>query len=155
MWKRIMLIVFLIFAALVIAGFSAIYIQNSRVPDLGVTNGQFMPLKPTPNNVSTQTDVAEKKVAPWPFKGTEQATMAAIKQAVESYGGAQIKKETDDYLYVVFTTSVMHFHDDAEFWLDTKDRLVQFQSSSRAGKSDLGLNRQRYDALTELYNQAP
>ena len=78
--------------------------------------------------------------------------MNAIKQVVATYGGADIKKETTDYLYVVFTTSGLKFHDDAEFWLDTENRQVHFRSSSRAGYSDMGLNRKRYDALTELYN---
>lgn len=143
----------IILAVLIALAFAAIYWQNSQVPTLGVSNGQLTPISSKPNNVSTQSDVAEKKVAPLPFKDTPENTKFAIKRAVEAYGGATIKEETDTYLYVVFTTSLMKYHDDAEFWLDTDNKVVHFRSASRAGKSDLGLNRTRYEALTELYQQ--
>ena len=79
--------------------------------------------------------------------------MAAILTAVKSYGGAEVIKQEADYLYVVFTTDLMKFHDDAEFYLDADAREVHFRSSSRAGYSDRGLNRQRYEKLTTLYQQ--
>lgn len=145
--------ILIVLAVLVALAFGAIYWQNAQVPTLGVTEGKLTPLSDKPNNVSTQTDVADKKVQPLPFKDTAANTLFAIKRAVEAYGGADIKAETDTYLYVVFTTSMMKYHDDAEFWLDTDNKVVHFRSASRAGRSDLGLNRQRYEALTELYNQ--
>ncbi|MEJ2045484.1 MAG: DUF1499 domain-containing protein [Reinekea sp.] len=141
----------IIIVAVVAFNAAFIVIQNNRVPALGVTNGQFKPVSNKPNNVSTQTDVAEKQVATLPFKSTPEATMAAIKKAVETYGGAEIKQETAAYLYVVFTTPRMKFHDDVEFWLDTQNKAVHFRSSSRAGYSDMGQNRKRYDSLAELY----
>ena len=51
--------------------------------------------------------IDDKKVATLAFKETPEATMTAIKKAVESYGGATVKEETDSYFYVVFTTSLM------------------------------------------------
>ncbi|EAR07883.1 DUF1499 domain-containing protein [Reinekea blandensis] len=143
----------IIIAVLIVLAFAAIYWQNAQVPNLGVRDGKLAPLSSKPNNVSTQTDVAEKKVEPLPFKDTTENTMFAIKRAVEAYGGGEIKEETDTYLYVVFTTSLMKYHDDAEFWLDTDNQVVHFRSASRAGRSDLGLNRTRYETLTELYKQ--
>lgn len=145
---------FLIFLVVFIAAnFGRIYWQNSQVPTLGVTDGKLAPISKKPNNVSTQTDVDEKRVTPWPFKGSQEETMAAIKAAVNTYGGATVQTETADYLYVIFTTSLMKYHDDAEFWLDAENQVVHFRSASRAGYSDMGLNRKRFDALTELYNQ--
>lgn len=130
-----------------------LYYQNSQVPRLGVSQGRFQPLSPKPNGVSSQTDVASQRVEPWTFKDTQGATMAALKAAVAAYGGAAVKTQTDDYLYVVFTTPSLRFHDDVEFWLNTSKREVEFRSSSRAGYSDMGLNRERYQKLSELYHQ--
>jgi uncharacterized protein (DUF1499 family) len=144
----ITLIIIVLFLAI---NFGRIYFQNAQVPQLGVNNGQLAPISKKPNNVSTQTEDAEKKVPTLPFKATPEATMNAIKAAVAGYGGGKIQQETNDYLYVVFTTSLMKYHDDVEFWLDTENKEVHFRSSSRAGYSDMGLNRKRWEALAELY----
>lgn len=146
-----MTIILSLIVLFIAANFGRIYYQNNQVPTLGVTDGKFAPISKKPNNVSSQTDSSEKVVAPLPFKDSTEATMTAIKQAVTTYGGATIKTETQDYLYLVFTTSLMKYNDDVEFWLDTNAKQVHFRSSSRAGYSDMGLNRQRYDAIAELY----
>lgn len=144
----------IILAVLIAAFFIRITIENNRVPKLGVTDGKLAPISKKPNNVSTQTDVPQKKVATWAFKDSPEATMAAIKKAVEQFGGATVKEESDDYLYVIFTTALMKYRDDAEFYLDKNEGVVHFRSCSRAGYSDMGLNRTRYNELSELYRMA-
>lgn len=59
--------------------------------------------------------------------------------------GSQIITDQENYLYVQFTTCVMRFVDDAEFWFDPQSNVVQVRSASRLGKSDLGVNRQRIE----------
>ena len=142
------LIIFVVFIA---ANFGRIYYQNVQVPQLGVENGQLKPVSKKPNNVSSQAEDEEKKVATLPVKATTAETMSALKQAVNKYGGATVKAETEDYLYVIFTTDLMKYHDDVEFWIDEANGVVHFRSASRAGYSDMWLNRKRYDALAELY----
>jgi uncharacterized protein (DUF1499 family) len=144
---------FIIVAVLIALAFIAIYVQNSRAPSLGHNQGSLKPLSGKPNAVSTQAEDVGLRVAPWSFKADQQATMAAIIEAVKGYGGAGIIKQEADYLYVVFTTDLMKFHDDAEFYLDTDTKEVHFRSASRAGYSDQGLNRRRYERLTTLYQQ--
>ena len=136
---------------LLAAIFGYAYYQNSQVPTLGVTQGKLKALSKKPNNVSSQTEIADKKVATLAFKESQASTMQALKQAVSAYGGGTIEKETNDYLYVIFTTSLMKYHDDVEFWLDSKNEEVHFRSASRTGYSDMGLNRQRYDKISALY----
>lgn len=142
-----------ILIVIVIVGLNAIrlIVQNNTTPSLGVTQGQFTPLVKRPNNVSTQTDDVSKQVNTLTFKDTQAQTMTALRKAVIAYGGATIIEERDDYLYVVFSTSLMRFKDDVEFWLDTPKKEVHFRSASRAGYSDMGLNRKRYEALAEHY----
>lgn len=151
---KILLIVVLVVLALLALNILTIVIQNSRAPELGHDNGKLKPLSKKPNAVSTQAEDEERRVRPWPFKSDLASTRAAIVEAVKAYGGAEIVTEQDDYLYVIFTTEKMRFHDDAEFYLDAEEQQVHFRSASRAGYSDMGLNRQRYERLTELYSQA-
>lgn len=148
---KILMIIVLVLITLVAIAFGFIYWQNSQVPALGHSNGQLAPLSGNPNGVSTRTDNADTLVDPWPFKADQATTMEAIKAAVAAYGGADIVREEADYLRVVFVTPKMGFRDDAEFYLDDQARVVHFRSESRAGKSDLGLNRQRHEQLTTLY----
>lgn len=142
-----------ILVALIVVNLIRIYWQNSQVPSLGHDAGQLKPLGPRPNSVSTQTDDTDKWVQPWPFKESREQTMQALLAVVEQYGGARIVEQDDHYLYVVFTTNLMKFHDDAEFYLNEEEQLVHFRSASRAGYSDMGLNRKRFEALTELYRE--
>jgi uncharacterized protein (DUF1499 family) len=133
------------------ASLGFLYYQNHQVPDLGVTDGRFRPLRNTPNGVSTQASDDEKRVDTLPFKESQQATMEALVKAVSQVPGSEIKVRDDNYLYVVFTTPTMRFHDDAEFWLDPEQSKVHFRSQSRVGYSDVGLNKKRYLKITKLY----
>ncbi|WP_232819279.1 DUF1499 domain-containing protein [Saccharospirillum mangrovi] len=150
---KILLIVLLVVVALLVLNIVRIVMQNTTVPTLGHDNGQLKPLSKKPNAVSTQAADEERRVRTWPFKADLASTRAAILEAVKAYGGAEVVTEADDYIYVVFTTAKMHYHDDVEFYLDNEAQQVHFRSASRAGYSDLGLNRQRYEKLTELYGQ--
>lgn len=146
-----MTITLIVLAVFIALNFGRIYYQNGQVPVLGVENGELKPISSKPNNVSTQAEDPEKNVATLPMKSTVEETIAAIKAALNEYGGAEIQQEQSDYIYAIFTTNLMKYRDDAEFWIDTENREVHFRSASRAGYSDMGLNRKRYEALTELY----
>ncbi len=140
--------------ALIVLNFMVIFMQNRRVPSLGVVNGRLTPLSKKPNGVSTQASDDTKKVETWPLKDSLSTTMKGIESAINSYGGARIIEQTDNYLYAVFTTKSMKFNDDVEFWIDEKNKEVHFRSSSRAGYSDMGLNRKRFEELKKAYNQS-
>ena len=137
--------------SLTLVGLTFVLYQTFHTPALGVTNGRFRPLSFRPNGVSTQATDPAKLVEPLPFKTDAAQTMEAIKTALESYGGYEIKKESKNYLRVVFITPTMRFRDDAEFWLDDAERVVQFRSQSRLGYSDRGLNKARYEELRKSY----
>ncbi len=126
--------------------------KNLRTPaGLGVQDGRLAEVPETPNGVSTQTSVTEKKVETLPFSGSIEESKFKILEAVKSYGGAEVIIEEEDYLYIIFTTGTMKFKDDAEFYFDANTKEIHFRSASRVGKSDLGLNRERYDAIRRLY----
>lgn len=150
-WKMILKVTMTLLAAS--AGF--IYYQNSVEPEVGVQDGRLKPLKKSPNGVSTQAEKPSKRVETLPFKDSSEDTMEALKTAATRYGGVVFKEETEDYLYLVFSTPTLGFRDDAEFWLDREAREVHFRSQARAGYSDRGMNRRRYNKLRELYLSAP
>jgi uncharacterized protein (DUF1499 family) len=73
--------------------------------------------------------------------------MARVRAAVESTAGAVVVKADGDYLYARYTTPLMHYTDDVEFWFDRSAGLVQVRSASRLGHGDMGANRKRIEAL--------
>ncbi len=91
-----MTIALIIFAIFVIGNIARLVYQNAIVPELGVTDGQLAPVSKKPNNVSTQTNQANKLVEPLPAKATLEQTMATIKKAVQAYGGATFEHETSN-----------------------------------------------------------
>lgn len=139
----------------IITLFSArLVVQNLITPSyLGHENGQLAPMPDTPNAVSSQTDIEDKYVAPLAYKENSQETMNAILSALTSMGNNEIQVQQNNYVHTVFTTGVLHFHDDVEILLDYQQKQINFRSQSRAGHSDLGVNRARYEQFKALYNQ--
>jgi uncharacterized protein (DUF1499 family) len=147
-----MKIVALIILALIVAFGALLTFQNLRTPThLGLKDGQLAPMPTKPNAVSSQTDVEDKKVEPLPFKATPEQTLEAVTAALTQLGGNEIQEQQSHYIYSVFTTPKMRYHDDVEIYLDNDAQLVHFRSQSRAGHSDMGVNRKRYDAFRALY----
>ena len=126
--------------------------------DLGVRDGRLKAPSSSPNSVSSQADMwpdhpqrERARIAPLPLLGSGPgagpATMTRLRQLVESTPGARVVLARPDYLQTTFTTPLMKFTDDAEFWFDPVAGVVQVRSASRLGESDLGANRARIEAL--------
>ncbi len=137
-----------------VIGAIAIYmlIKNNLAPNnLGVSNGKLAKMPNKPNAVSSQTEEKEKKVEALDFKGNLKDSKNRVIKVIENYGNVKIIKNETNYMYVVFTTGIMKYHDDVEFYFDENKNLIQFRSASRIGYSDMGLNRERYNKLREIY----
>lgn len=129
-----------------------IYFQNSKIPsNLGVANGELAPVPQTPNAVSSQTEDMDKKVEPLKFQGDMETSKKLIKKAIKVFGGGKIIKEKNNYLHVVFTSNLLRFNDDTEFYFYEAKEIVHYRSAARAGYSDLGVNKERYDELRRIY----
>lgn len=129
-------------------------LSGTRPADLGVRDGRLKPPSATPNSVSSQAALvpdhpmrAYASVEPLPMKGDARATMAALRTLLQGMKGAVLVTQRDDYLHVEFTTAVLRFVDDAEFWVDPAAGVVQVRSASRLGRKDFGVNRERLDAI--------
>lgn len=129
-------------------------LKGTPPSNLGVREGRLKPPAKTPNSVTSQAALypqhpmrAYAEIAPLELKGDGRATLAKIKAIVESMGGAQVIKSEPDYLYVQFTTRLMKFVDDSEFWFDPAAGVIQVRSASRVGHGDRGVNRARIEAI--------
>jgi uncharacterized protein (DUF1499 family) len=127
-----------------------------RMPaDLGVRDGRLKPPSRTENSVSSQADLwpdapqkAYARIAPLPLPGGDaKAAIARIAAVVEDLPGAHVVERRDDYLYAQFTTALMRYVDDVEFWVDPAAGVVQVRSASRLGSKDFGVNRARIESI--------
>lgn len=114
---------------------------GERPTTLGVVDGRLGTCPDSPNCVSSFEMRESHQIAPL------EASIAQVRAALVTMPGAQIIREQDLYLYAEFTTRLMGFVDDVEF-LELAGR-THVRSASRLGKSDLGVNRKRIEALRE------
>ncbi len=124
------------------------HFSGSRPTNLGVQNGRLAACPGTPNCVNSQSTEPGSQIAALKFQGDNP--IAQIKAAVLAQPGSAIISETDNYLYAEFTSSLMGFVDDVEFYVDSADKTVQVRSASRLGESDLGVNRKRIEAIRSM-----
>ncbi len=118
-------------------------------PLVGVNNGKLTACLATPNCVSSQAPPSDSQhaIAPIEMSGDVPTTIAALKRVIQAMPRTNIIKETNNYLYVEFTSKLMKFVDDVEFYLDNDTKMIQVRSASRLGESDLGVNRQRIEEI--------
>jgi uncharacterized protein (DUF1499 family) len=131
-------------------------LKGTPPTDLGVHDGKLKPPSNTPNSVSSQASLypdhpqrAYADIAPLPLKGDAAATLDRVASIIEAMDGAKIVKREPGYLYAQFTTRLMKYVDDAEFWFDPDTGVIQVRSASRLGKSDLGVNRERIEFIRQ------
>jgi uncharacterized protein (DUF1499 family) len=120
--------------------------------NIGINNGKLTACPNTPNCVNSQAPATDKEhaIASLPLSGDISSAMANLKQVVQAMPRTKIVKETNNYLYVEFASKLMGFVDDVEFYLDNDNQTIQVRSASRLGESDLGVNRQRIEAIRGL-----
>ena len=159
--KWILIVVFALTASTIIAGQLGL-LQGNAPSDLGVQQGKLKGLSPTANSVSSQADLYPNhpqrtyaSIAPLTVRTDGPGTIARIKGIVEGMEGAKIITAAPDYLYAQYTTRLMKYVDDVEFWFDPGNNVIQVRSASRLGESDLGVNRKRVEAVRAALATAP
>ena len=147
-------IVFVLLVVVAVAAGQLGFLQGTAPTDLGVRDGKLKPPSMTENSVSSQAalypDHPQRKyadIAPLPVKGEGPASIAQIKAIVEGTDGAKVVKSEPGYLYAQFTTKLMKYVDDVEFWFDPAANAIQVRSASRVGRGDMGVNRKRIEAV--------
>lgn len=149
-----LLIVVAALTALAVAAGQLGWLQGTQPTDLGVHEGKLKPPSATENSVSSQAALypdhpqrSYAAIAPLALRGDGPATLARIKTIVAGMPGAKLVRSDAGYLYVQFTSSMLKFVDDTEFWFDPVNKVIQVRSASRLGRSDLGVNRKRIETI--------
>ncbi|MDP1650556.1 MAG: DUF1499 domain-containing protein [Rubrivivax sp.] len=130
-------------------------LMRGRPPgNMGVHDGKLKPPSNTDNSVGSQAALwpghprrQAAHIEPLALVGDGPATMLRLRDVVAAMPGARIVTLRDDYLYAQFTSRVMKYTDDIEFWFDRAAGVVQVRSASRLGKRDFGVNRARVEAI--------
>ncbi len=149
-----LLMVVVSLTVLVVAAGQLGWLQGTPPAELGIRDGRLQPPSVNENSVSSQAalypDHPQRQyaaIAPLAPRGDGPSTLVRIKTIVAGMPGAKVVRSDADYLYVQFTSSVLKFVDDAEFWFDPVNKVIQLRSASRIGRSDLGVNRKRIEII--------
>lgn len=123
--------------------------SGKRPTNLGVKDGKLAACPNSPNCVNSQlpTTDSEHSIAPIAYTSSPAEAMAKLKTIITSLERTKIITDSDHYLYAEFTTPLMGFVDDVEFYLDSADNVIHVRSASRLGQSDLGVNRKRVEDI--------
>jgi uncharacterized protein (DUF1499 family) len=132
---------------------SLFHFSGNRPTNLGVREGKLAPCPTTPNCVSSQSLDSAHKIEPLTYNTSAEAAFTNLKKVVQASPRAQIVDEKDHYLYAEFTSALMGFVDDVEFYLDEGAKVIHVRSASRLGESDLGVNRQRVETIREKLSE--
>ena len=135
-----------------IPGFKAIF-GGTRPNNVGVKEGRLSPCPASPNCVVSQGETdAGHAIAPLTYTGDAAAAMAALRQVIETQPNSEVIEQTDTYLYAEFTSRLMGFVDDVEFYLDpTQAGTIHVRAAARLGQSDLGVNRKRVETIRAAF----
>jgi uncharacterized protein (DUF1499 family) len=159
--KWIVIVVLALIVSAIVAGQTGL-LEGRTPTDLGVHQGRLKIPSSTDNSVSSQADLypdhPQRKyssIAPLAVRGDGPNTIAKLKAIVEGMDGAKLITTAPDYLYAQYTTPLMKYVDDVEFWFDPKNNVIQVRSASRLGKGDLGMNRKRIELVRAALAAAP
>lgn len=127
--------------------------SGKRPTNLGINQGKLLDCPGTPNCVNSQSTDAESKIEPLTYRSSPVQALTKLKSIVEAMPRTQTVRQTSDYLYVEFTSAIMGFVDDVEFYLDKAPGVIHVRSASRLGQSDLGVNRKRVEEIRAKFLQ--
>ena len=153
--KKRLLLIFLMLIAVPFAGMLMMNWFSKPPSNLGVSNGQLATCPDSPNCVSTQATSEMHRMEPIPFTSDTATVLERIKAAIGSTPRTRITAEDKTYLRSEFTTAIMRFVDDVEFFIDEDAKLIHFRSASRIGYSDMGANRKRMASLASRLTEKP
>ena len=119
---------------------------GKRPDEVGL--GPLAACPPTPNCVSSLAPVDSRAwVAPILVTGDPDLAWAAAVEAVADEARTRIVASAPGAIHAEVKSALFRFVDDLELRLDASERRIDVRSASRVGRSDLGVNRRRVEAL--------
>ena len=127
------------------------------MPKLGIDNGKLRPCPGTPNCVSSMATDKEHFIEPILIPAGTDDTRDKILKVLDEFDRVKVTEAQADYIHAEFTSLVFRFVDDVEFYFPKSESdivRVDIRSSSRVGRSDLGVNRKRMEAIRDKIGKA-
>jgi uncharacterized protein (DUF1499 family) len=134
-------------------GRSLFSFSGKKPTNLGVHQGKLLDCPGTPNCVNSQSANSEFKVEPLTYQSDPAQALTNLKSVIQAMPRTKLVNETSNYLSAEFSSALMGFVDDVEFYLDETEGVIQVRSASRLGKSDLGVNRKRVEEIRAKFAQ--
>lgn len=116
--------------------------------NLGVHEEQLAPCPSSPNCVSSFAQDEHKIEAIKHLDSLKQARTKLL-DVLKQFENAQIITDQERYIRCEFTSRIFGFVDDVEFLIQSD--LIHVRSASRLGYSDLGVNRDRIEAIRQAF----
>ena len=136
-----------------VVGLVILSVLSRKAPVLGVSNGRLMPCPAGSHNcVCSQSP--EKSVAPFSCSGEQEEALARLDEIISLWPGAKVIERSPTYLRAEFRSQILQFIDDVEFLAAPDETVLHVRSASRVGRSDLGANRRRIEALRDRFEAA-
>lgn len=124
-------------------------------PELGVADGRLRPCPSSPNCVGSEDPDPGRAIAPFALRGDPDASFARLVELVGAGPRTELVAREDGYARFEVRTALLRFTDDLELRIDRAARVAHVRSASRVGRSDLGANRRRVEALRALWEAEP
>jgi len=121
---------------------------------LGVTAGRLADCPDSPNCVSTEAQDDGHRIEPVRFEGGVDEAVDRLKSILGTMPRTKLVTVDGGYLHAEFTSAVFRYVDDVEFFVDPIAQAIQMRSASRAGHSDLGVNRKRIETIRRAFADA-
>ena len=154
-WPVGVVLIALVALAVLIGGTMGLF-GGTRPDNLGVRDGRLAPPKRTPNNVHSQIDKAADPghyIEPLRYPGESGRAWTKLQGIVTGLPRVKVVSSGPNYLYAEFSSRLMGYVDDVEFFFDEKAGVIHVRSASRLGSSDFGVNRERIESVRALLSQ--
>ena len=127
--------------------------SGTRPGNLGINDGKFLDCPDSPNCVSSFALDDKHQIDPIKYLGSNEEQIKKLKTIINGLGNAVIVSENENYVHAEFSSDLLKFVDDVEFYLDEKTRTLHFRSASRLGYGDFGANRKRIEAIRAKFEE--
>jgi uncharacterized protein (DUF1499 family) len=146
LWKTTLLVMLLLVVGWVVT-MVVLRLLAKRPDALGIHDGRLAACPNAPNCVCSQAGDALHAIEPVRFEGSPEEAWRRLRDVLARWPRTHIVGESDGYLRAECASFLFRFIDDVEFLLDRDARVIHFRSASRAGRSDLGVNRKRMEGI--------
>ena len=156
--KMVIYFLFALFMLTLLAGQLG-FLNGKQPSNLGVKADRLKQPSFSPNSVSSQADLYPDhpqlqyaRIEPLPLKdGNLARSMSKLADVLRSLPSTAIVETKPDYIYAQSQTRLLKFVDDVEFWFNPAKGAIDVRSSSRLGRKDFGVNRQRIELVRQKY----